>query len=152
MHQTIKGFYVYLLSSFYIGVQSFGKSTGPFSVYIPQGGVIGCSSSVDFSFHSVNFRLVSVKKLLKSPACFGAFRPNFWFCAKILYRIATLIDAQSAGSRPSVSMSISHHCVFFCAIIIVTFKKITCLILRNLFGLYLFSHQSCATGTLLLRK
>ena len=30
--------------------------------------------------------------------------------------------------------------------------KITCLILRNLFGLYLFSHQSCATGTLLLRK
>ena len=24
--------------------------------------------------------------------------------------------------------------------------------LRNLFGLYLFSHQSCATGTLLLRK
>ena len=29
---------------------------------------------------------------------------------------------------------------------------ITCLILRNLFGLYLFSHQSCATGTLLLRK
>ena len=22
----------------------------------------------------------------------------------------------------------------------------------NLFGLYLFSHQSCATGTLLLRK
>ena len=31
-------------------------------------------------------------------------------------------------------------------------QKITCLILRNLFGLYLFSHQSCATGTLLLRK
>lgn len=61
LHQTIKGFYVYLLSSFYIGVQSFGKSTGPFSVYIPQGGVIGCSSSVAFSFHSVNFRLVSVK-------------------------------------------------------------------------------------------
>ena len=40
--QTIKGFYVYLLSSFYIGVQSFGKSTGPFSVYMPQGGAIGC--------------------------------------------------------------------------------------------------------------
>ena len=140
-----------MLSSFYIGVQSFGKSTGPFSVYIPQGGVIGCSSSVDFSFHSVNFRLVSVKKLLKPPACFGAFRPIFWFCAKILYSIETLIDAQTAGSRPPVSMSISHHCVF-CAIIIVTFKKITCLILRNLFGLYLFSHQSCVTGTLLLRK
>ena len=35
---------------------------------------------------------------------------------------------------------------------LVTFKKITYLILRNLFGLYLFSHQSCATGTLLLRK
>ena len=34
----------------------------------------------------------------------------------------------------------------------VTLKKITCIILRNLFGLYLFSHQSCATGTLLLRK
>ena len=31
-------------------------------------------------------------------------------------------------------------------------QKITYLILRNLFGLYLFSHQSCATGTLLLRK
>ena len=30
-------------------------------------------------------------------------------------------------------------------------QKITCIILRNLFGLYL-SHQSCATGTLLLRK
>ena len=29
-------------------------------------------------------------------------------------------------------------------------QKITCIILRNLFGLYLF--QSCATGTLLLRK
>ena len=112
MHQTIKGFYVYLLSSFYIGVQSFGKSTGPFSVYIPQGGVIGCSSSVDFSFYSVNFRLVSVKKLLKPPACFGAFRHIFWFCAKILYSIETLIDAQTAGSRPPVSMSISHHCVF----------------------------------------
>ncbi len=40
LHQTIKGFYVYLLSSFYIGVQSFGKSTGPFSVYIPQEGVV----------------------------------------------------------------------------------------------------------------
>ena len=38
--QTIKGFYVYLLSSFYIGVQSFGKSTGPFSVHIPQGGMM----------------------------------------------------------------------------------------------------------------
>ena len=73
----------------------------------------GCSSSVDFSFYSVNFRLVSVKKLLKPPACFGAFRPIFWFCAKILYSIETLIDAQTAGSRPPVSMSISHHCVFF---------------------------------------
>ena len=31
-------------------------------------------------------------------------------------------------------------------------KKITCIILRNLFGLDLFSHQSCATGTLLLQK
>ena len=31
-------------------------------------------------------------------------------------------------------------------------QKITCIILRNLFGLYLFSHQSCATGTLLLQK
>ena len=31
-------------------------------------------------------------------------------------------------------------------------QEITCLILRNLFGLYLFSHQSCATGTLHLRK
>ena len=151
MHQTIKGFYVYLLSSFYIGVQSFGKSTGPFSVYIPQGGAIGCSSSVDFSFHSVNFRLVSVKKLLKPPACFGAFRLIFWFCAKILYSIATLIDAQTAGSRPPVSMSMSHHCVFL-RHNYSNLQKITCLILRNLFGLYLFSHQSCATGTLLLRK
>ena len=31
-------------------------------------------------------------------------------------------------------------------------QKITCIILRNLFGLDLFSHQSCATGTLLLQK
>ena len=31
-------------------------------------------------------------------------------------------------------------------------QKITRIILRNLFGLYLFSYQSCATGTLLLRK
>ena len=31
-------------------------------------------------------------------------------------------------------------------------QKITCIILMNLFGLNLFSHQSCATGTLLLRK
>ena len=31
-------------------------------------------------------------------------------------------------------------------------QKITCIILRNLFGLDLFSHQSCATGTLLLKK
>ena len=31
-------------------------------------------------------------------------------------------------------------------------QKITCIILRNLFGIYLFSHQSCATGTLLLQK
>ena len=31
-------------------------------------------------------------------------------------------------------------------------EKITCIILRNLFGLYLFSNQSCATGTLHLRK
>ncbi len=47
LHQTIKGFYVYLLSSFYIGVQSFGKSTGPFSVYIPQGGVVVFIPRVD---------------------------------------------------------------------------------------------------------
>ena len=31
-------------------------------------------------------------------------------------------------------------------------QKITCIILRNLFGLNLFSHQSCATGTHLLQK
>ena len=31
-------------------------------------------------------------------------------------------------------------------------QKITCIILRNLFGLDFFSHQSCATGTLLLQK
>ena len=31
-------------------------------------------------------------------------------------------------------------------------QKITCIILRNLFGLDLFSHQSCATSTLLLQK
>ena len=36
--------------------------------------------------------------------------------------------------------------------ILSNLQKITCIILRNLFGLYLFSHQSCATGTLLLRK
>ena len=32
------------------------------------------------------------------------------------------------------------------------FQKITCIILVNLFGLYSFSHQLCATGTLLFRK
>ena len=32
--QTIKGFYVYLLSSFYIGVRSFVKSTGSSSFFI----------------------------------------------------------------------------------------------------------------------
>ena len=31
-------------------------------------------------------------------------------------------------------------------------QKITCIILRNLYGLSLFFLQSCATGTLLLRK
>ncbi len=31
--QTIKGFYVYLLSSFYIGVRSFVKSTGSSSFF-----------------------------------------------------------------------------------------------------------------------
>lgn len=31
--QTIKGFYVYLLSSFYIGVRSFVKSTGSSSFH-----------------------------------------------------------------------------------------------------------------------
>ena len=36
--------------------------------------------------------------------------------------------------------------------IISNIQKITCIILRNLFGLDLFSHQSCATGTLLLQK
>ena len=35
--------------------------------------------------------------------------------------------------------------------VLCNLQKITCIILRNLFGLYLFSHQSCATGTLLLR-
>ena len=35
--QTIKGFYVYLLSSFYIGVRSFVKSTGSFLCsYFPK--------------------------------------------------------------------------------------------------------------------
>ena len=33
--QTIKGFYVYLLSSFYIGVRSFVKSTGSSFFLIP---------------------------------------------------------------------------------------------------------------------
>lgn len=33
--QTIKGFYVYLLSSFYIGVRSFVKSTGSSSFFHP---------------------------------------------------------------------------------------------------------------------
>ena len=32
--QTIKGFYVYLLSSFYIGVRSFVKNTGSSSFFI----------------------------------------------------------------------------------------------------------------------
>ena len=31
-------------------------------------------------------------------------------------------------------------------------QKITCIILRNLFGLDLFSHQSCTSSTLLLQK
>lgn len=33
--QTIKGFYIYLLSSFYIGVRSFVKSTGSSSFHPP---------------------------------------------------------------------------------------------------------------------
>ena len=33
--QTIKGFYVYLLSSFYIGVRSFVKSTGFLFLFPP---------------------------------------------------------------------------------------------------------------------
>lgn len=33
--QTIKGFYVYLLSSFYIGVRSFVKSTGFLFLFSP---------------------------------------------------------------------------------------------------------------------
>ena len=33
----------------------------------------------------------------KAPAIFGAFRHIFGFCAKILYSIATLIDARPAG-------------------------------------------------------
>ena len=37
-------------------------------------------------------------------------------------------------------------------LLLINLQKATCIILRNLFGLYLFSHQSCATGTLLLRK
>ena len=41
---------------------------------------------------------------------------------------------------------------FFYPKVLSNIQKITCIILRNLFGLYLFSHQSCATGTLLLRK
>ena len=91
------------------------------------------------------------KKLLKPPACFGAFRHIFWFCTKILYGIETLIDAQTAGSRPPVSMSISHHCVFL-RHNYSNLQKDNLPHLKESFGLYLFSHQSCATGTLLLRK
>ena len=43
---------------------------------------------------------------MKPPAIFGAFRHIFGFCAKILYSIATLIDARTAGARPPVSMLI----------------------------------------------
>ena len=46
-------------------------------------------------------------------------------------------------TRPSVSFAQSDFS---------NLQKITCIILRNLFGLDLFSHQSCATGTLLLQK
>ena len=41
--QTIKGFYVYLLSSFYIGVRSFVKSTGSSSFFHPA--LCGCRGS-----------------------------------------------------------------------------------------------------------
>ena len=37
-------------------------------------------------------------------------------------------------------------------LVLSNIQKITCIIIRNLFGLDLFSHQSCATGTLLLQK
>ena len=42
-----------------------------------------------------------------------------------------------SGCNPEVFQTLSNH------------QKISCIILRNLFGLY---HQSCATDTLLLRK
>ncbi len=48
-----------------------------------------------------------------------------------------------------ISFYVRHH---FSYNFLSNLQKITCIILRNLFGLYLFSHQSCATGTLLLRK
>ena len=41
--QTIKGFYVYLLSSFYIGVRSFVKSTG-FLFFISPFPPFDCQS------------------------------------------------------------------------------------------------------------
>ena len=40
----------------------------------------------------------------------------------------------------------------FHGIYLSNLQKISCIILRNLSGLSLFFHQSCATGTLLLRK
>ena len=43
---------------------------------------------------------------MKPPAHFGVFRHIFGFCAKILYSIATLIDAWPAGARQPVSISI----------------------------------------------
>ena len=51
-----------------------------------------------------------------------------------------------------VTCKISHLPFFPCRHILSNIQKITCIILRNLFGLDLFSHQSCATGTLLLQK
>ena len=43
LQKTIKGFYVYLLSSFYIGVRSFVKSTGFFFLSPPRLIFFFCS-------------------------------------------------------------------------------------------------------------
>ena len=57
------------------------------------------------------------------------------------------VSNQNAGRNSWIFPSV--HWIFM---FLSNIQKITCIILRNLFGLYLFSHQSCATGTLLLQK
>ena len=56
------------------------------------------------------------------------------------------------GHKRKTPLKEVFSCTDSCTHLLSNIQKITCITLRNLFGLDLFSHQSCATGTLLLQK